>query len=100
MGRFIRFTGMIALCLLTTKPVLADDLLSILELAMRNDPQLRQAEAQLNSAQQQVILARSSLLPGANASFSESREASGQAGTVDLPGPGTGTDPEGGHRLL
>lgn len=84
MGRFIRFTGLLALCLLTTKPVLADDLLSILELAMRNDPQLRQAKAQLDSAQQQVTLARSSLLPGANASFTESREASGPAGTVDL----------------
>lgn len=84
MGRFIRFTGLLTLCLLTTKPVLADDLLSILELAMRNDPQLRQAEAQLNSAQQQVTLARSSLLPRANASFSESREASGPAGEISL----------------
>ncbi|MGM0631865.1 MAG: TolC family outer membrane protein [Pseudomonadota bacterium] len=84
MGRFIRITGLLSLCLLTTKPVLADDLLSILELAMRNDPQLRQAEAQLNSAQQQVIQARSTLLPRANASFSESREASGPAGVVSL----------------
>ncbi|MEX1198974.1 MAG: TolC family outer membrane protein [Pseudohongiellaceae bacterium] len=84
MGRFTRLTSLMMLGLLVAKPVLADDLLSILELAMRNDPQLRQAEAQFNSAQQQVIQARSSLLPGASANFSESREASGPAGLVSL----------------
>lgn len=84
MGRFLRTTGMLALCLLATRPALADDLLSILELAMDNDAQLRQAEAQLGSARQQVVQARSALLPNAAASFSESREASGPAGQVSL----------------
>src|SRR5690606_19670833 len=73
MGRFTRTIVLAAGLLVSTQPVFGDDLVTIMELAMRNDPQLRQAEAQLNSARQQVRLARASLLPQLSASVSEQR---------------------------
>lgn len=84
MRRFSRTLALAAGLLVSAQPALADDLVSILELAMRNDPTLRQAQAQLRSGQQQLILARSSLLPQASANFSEQRQAAGLEGVVDL----------------
>ena len=87
MGRFTRFTVFAAICLLGSQPALADDLLSIFELAQRNDPTLRQAEAQLRSGQTQLTVSRSSLLPQAGASISETRQAVGPSSDVDLLSP-------------
>ncbi len=75
MGRITRTMAALACCLLGAQHLHADDLVSIFELAQRNDPSLRQAQAQLRSGQQQVILSRSSLLPGVNAQASENRQA-------------------------
>jgi len=82
MQRFFRTTVLAAGLLVSAQTTLADDLVTILELAMRNDPQLRQAQAQLRSGQQQLTLARSSLLPQANASASEQRQSTGPAGDI------------------
>ena len=82
MHRFIRTTVLAAGLLVSAQTTLADDLVTILELAMRNDPQLRQAQALLRSGQQQLTLARSSLLPQANASASEQRQSTGPAGDI------------------
>lgn len=82
MQRFIRTTVLAAGLLVSAQTTFADDLVTILELAMRNDPQLRQAQAQLRSGQQQLTLARSSLLPQANASASEQRQSTGPAGDI------------------
>lgn len=82
MQRFIRTTVLAAGLLVSAQTTLADDLVTILELAMRNDPQLRQAQALLRSGQQQLTLARSSLLPQANASASEQRQSTGPAGEI------------------
>tara|TARA_R110002072_G_scaffold136124_2_gene278268 strand:+ start:258438 stop:259790 length:1353 start_codon:yes stop_codon:yes gene_type:complete len=82
MQRFIRTTVLAAGLLVSAQTTFADDLVTILELAMRNDPQLRQAQAQLRSGQQQLTLARSSLLPQANASASEQRQSTGPAGEI------------------
>ncbi|TFH75713.1 secretion protein [Gammaproteobacteria bacterium LSUCC0112] len=84
MGRFTRTIVLAAGLLVSVKPVFADDLVSILELALRNDPALRQAEAQLNSGQQQLRLARASLLPQVNASLSEQRQSTGPEGTISF----------------
>lgn len=84
MRRFSRTLALAAGLLVSAQPALADDLVSILELAMRNDPTLRQAQAQLRSGQQQLTLARSSLLPQASASFSEQRQSAGPEGEVTL----------------
>jgi outer membrane protein len=82
MQRFFRKTVLAAGLLIAAQTTFADDLVTILELAMRNDPALRQAQAQLRSGQQQLILARSSLLPQANASLSEQRQSTGPAGDI------------------
>lgn len=82
MRRFFRSTVLAAGLLVAVQPVLADDLITILDLAMRNDPSLRQAQAQLRSSQQQLVMARSALLPQLNASASEQRQSTGQAGDI------------------
>jgi outer membrane protein len=84
MGRFTRTMVLAAGLLVCVKPVFADDLVSILELAMRNDPTLRQAQAQLRSGQEQVRLARASLLPQLNATVSEQRQSTGPEGTISF----------------
>jgi outer membrane protein len=82
MGRFIRLAVLAAGLLVSAQPALADNLVTILELAMRNDPALRQAQAQLRSGQQQLTLARSTLLPQAGANISEQRQSTGPAGDI------------------
>ncbi|ALO45045.1 TolC family outer membrane protein [Pseudohongiella spirulinae] len=82
MQRFIRKTVLAAGVFFAAQSAFADDLVTILELAMRNDPALRQAQAQLRSGQQQLTLARASLLPQANASVSEQRQSTGPAGDI------------------
>jgi len=63
MGRFTQRLGLL-LCLSTASTaVMADDLVSILELAMRNDPTLRQAEAQYQSRRTLLDQGRAVLLP-------------------------------------
>lgn len=84
MGRFTRTMVLAAGLFVCAKPVLADDLLSVLELALRNDPTLRQAQAQLRSGNEQVRLARSSLLPQLSASLSEQRQSTGPEGTISF----------------
>ena len=56
MVRFFRTTAIAAGLLVASNPVFADDLVTIMELAMRNDPTLRQAEAQLNANRTQLDL--------------------------------------------
>jgi len=82
MVRFFRTTAIAAGLLVASNSVFADDLVTILELAMRNDPTLRQAEAQLNANRTQLDLARASILPQANATISEQRQNSGLAGDI------------------
>ncbi|MDO9518875.1 MAG: TolC family outer membrane protein [Pseudohongiella sp.] len=84
MGRFTRTMVLAAGLLVCAQPVFADDLVSILELAMRNDPTLRQAQAQLRSGQEQVRLARASLLPQLSATVSEQRQSTGPEGTISF----------------
>lgn len=84
MRRFTRTLALAAGLLVSAQPALADDLVTILELAMRNDPALRQAQAVLRSGQTQVMLSRSSLLPQASGNFTEQRQATGPEGDVDL----------------
>lgn len=76
MGRISCFLTA-ALCLTLASPALADDLYTVLELAMRNDPTLRQQEAQFRSRQTQVEQSRAALLPGVNINANTTRQTSG-----------------------
>ena len=77
MGR-IKYILTIAICLgVGTQTAVADDLFTVLELAMRNDPALRQAEAQYKSRQMQVLQSRASLLPNVSFGASRTRQTAG-----------------------
>lgn len=95
MGRFTQGLGL-AICLsLGTTPVLADDLVSILDLAMRNDPTLRQAEAQYKSRRTLLDQGRAALLPSLSLQGSTTRQTAGRAGEMSFR-PGSNSH---GYRL-
>lgn len=95
MGRFTQGLGL-AICLsLGTTSVMADDLVSILDLAMRNDPALRQAEAQYKSRQTILDQGRAALLPSLALQGTTARQTSGLAGQMSFR-PGQNTH---GYRL-
>ncbi len=80
MGRFTQGLGF-ALCLsISSSPAMADDLVSILDLAMRNDPTLRQAEAQFKSGETFLDQGRAALLPTVSLRGGTNRQTSNQAG--------------------
>jgi outer membrane protein len=84
MGRFTQRLGLL-LCLSTgATPVLADDLVSILELAMRNDPTLRQADAQYQSRRTLLDQGRAVLLPNVALQGSTTRQTAGPAGDMSF----------------
>lgn len=84
MGRFTQRLGLL-LCLTTAAtPVLADDLVSILELAMRNDPTLRQADAQYQSRRTLLDQGRAALLPNVALQGSTTRQTAGLAGEMSF----------------
>jgi outer membrane protein len=65
-----------------------DDLLSILQLALDNDPTLNQAEARYRANSENVIQTRANLLPTLGAGGSTTRETSGPPD--DIINPATG----------
>ncbi len=84
MGRLTQGLGL-ALCLSLGAPTtFADDLVSILDLAMRNDPTLRQAEAQYKSRQTLLDQGRAALLPSVALQGSTTRQTSGIAGQMSF----------------
>ncbi|MGJ8688562.1 MAG: TolC family outer membrane protein [Gammaproteobacteria bacterium] len=80
MGRFTQGLGL-SICLsIASTPVFADDLVSILDLAMRNDPALRQSQAQYNSGATFIDQGRAALLPTVALRGSTTRQTSDVAG--------------------
>lgn len=79
--------GLFLYCVLCTGPLQADDLLSILEMALDNDPTLRQAEASYRANRENMIQSRAALLPSLGAGGSTTRLTSGPTDTQ------FGTDP-------
>lgn len=84
MGRFTQGLGL-AICLsIGATPAMADDLVSILDLAMRNDPTLRQAEAQYESRHTLLDQGRAALLPSVVLQGSTTRQTAGIAGEMSF----------------
>ena len=77
MGRLAKYFGILAFSCIGTSFSYADDLLSILQLALDNDPTLRQAEASYRENRESMIQSRSSLLPSLVIGGSTSRLTSG-----------------------
>ncbi|MEX0964687.1 MAG: TolC family outer membrane protein [Pseudohongiellaceae bacterium] len=92
MGQLAKFFGILVLSCMSTSFSYADDLLSILQLALENDPTLRQAEASYRENRESMIQSRASLLPSVGLGGSTSRLTSGPTNSVyaDITDPVTG----------
>ena len=88
MGRTTKLLGMIACCGLLNANAHGQDLLTILQLALENDPQLNQAEAQYRANSENVIQTRANLLPTLGVGGTTTRQTSGPP--EDIFNPVTG----------
>lgn len=92
MGRLAKFFGVVVLGNLSLQTAFADNLYEILQLALENDPSLRQAEASYRANRENVIQSRASLLPSVGIGGSTSRLTSGPTDSVygNVTNPVTG----------
>lgn len=81
---------------MTTSFSYADDLLSILQLALDNDPTLRQAEASYRENRESMIQSRASLLPSIGLGGSTTRLTSGPTDSIYT----NITDPVSGQTIV
>jgi outer membrane protein len=77
MGKPTKYIGTLVLGCLVSSFSYGDDLLSILQLALENDPTLRQAEASYRENRESMIQSRSSLLPSVGLNANTTRLTSG-----------------------
>tara|TARA_B110000858_G_scaffold17319_1_gene17473 strand:+ start:8505 stop:9893 length:1389 start_codon:yes stop_codon:yes gene_type:complete len=96
MGKSAKYFGILALSCMTSSFSYGNDLLSILQLALENDPTLRQAEASYRENRESVIQSRSSLLPSLGVGGSTSRLTSGPTDSLY----NTVLDPDTGAPLI
>lgn len=82
MGRIAKLLGGVALGSLSLQTTYADNLYEILQLALENDPSLRQAEASYRANRENVIQSRASLLPTLGVGGSTSRLTSGPTDSI------------------
>jgi len=91
MRRLAKFVGVVALTSLSASiSHAADDLYGILEIALNNDPTLRQAEANYRANRENMIQSRANLLPNLNATGNTARLTSGPTDEVSAVNPFTG----------
>jgi outer membrane protein len=92
MGKAAKYIGILVLSGMTSSFSYGDDLLSILQLALNNDPTLRQAEASYRENRESMIQSRSPLLPTLGIGGSTTRLSSGPTDSiyVNIPDPVTG----------
>lgn len=69
-------------CLALVAPAYPDDLAQILDLALDNDPSLRQARAQYRSNRETMVQSRAALLPSLGIGGSTSRQTSGPTDSI------------------
>ena len=92
MGRVANFIGFILVSSLSVSASGADDLVSILQLAIANDPTLKQAEANYRANRENVFQSRAILMPSFGLQASTTRLTSGFTDSVyvDVPDPISG----------
>jgi outer membrane protein len=86
-SRFLKKTLGVAMLTLLSSSVLAEDLLQVFNLAVENDPVIRQARANYNAQHTRLDQGRSQLLPTLDLTGNTVRQAQGSFGA---PGPCTG----------
>ncbi len=92
MGRITKLIGILLVTGISSSFSYADDLMTILQLALENDPTLRQAEANYRANKENVIQSRASFLPNFGIGGSTTRLTSGPADSVyvNIPDPISG----------
>ncbi|MEQ8313603.1 MAG: TolC family outer membrane protein [Gammaproteobacteria bacterium] len=88
----MKYLGILLVCSLSPTLSQAQDLYSILQLALDNDPTLRQAEASYRANRETMVQSRSSLLPNLGVGGQTARITSGPSSPIfrDVPDPVTG----------
>ncbi len=95
MKRIAKLLGVSLLVSATSSLSHADDLFSILQMALENDPTLRQAEASYRANRENMIQSRANLLPTLGVGGSTTRLTSGPTDSVYA----TITDPVSGQQI-
>ena len=92
MLRRTKFIGILLFSSLTSSLSYGDDLVTILQLALDNDPSLKQAQASYRANRENVIQSRSSMLPSLGVGAGTSRLTSGYTDSqyVNMTNPLTG----------
>ncbi|MDP6536443.1 MAG: TolC family outer membrane protein [Gammaproteobacteria bacterium] len=82
MGRIAKFIGILLVGSLSSTLSYGDDLITILQLALDNDPTLKQAQASYRANRENVIQSRSALLPGLRITGQTTRQTSGPTDSI------------------
>ncbi len=92
MGSPARLLGIALCCAVTTSFTYADDLVDILDLALNNDPTLKQARATYRANREGVIQSRGAMLPSIGIGGNTARQSSGPTDSVyrDIRDPVSG----------
>ena len=92
MGRIAKFIGILIVSSFSSTVSYGDDLVTILNLALENDPTLKQAQANYRANRETVIQSRSTLLPSFGIQASTTRLTSGPTDSryINIPDPITG----------
>jgi outer membrane protein len=85
MRSLVKFIGIALCCAAASSVSVADDLVDIMELALDNDPTLRQARAVYRANRENMIQSRSSLLPTLGIGGTTSRQTSGPTDSQYIP---------------
>tara|TARA_B100000929_G_scaffold291076_1_gene287753 strand:- start:63 stop:1472 length:1410 start_codon:yes stop_codon:yes gene_type:complete len=88
----VKFIGILLFSSLTSSLSYGDDLVTILQLALDNDPSLKQAQASYRANRENVIQSRSSMLPSLGVGAGTSRLTSGFTDSqyINMTNPLTG----------
>jgi len=92
MGRIAKFFGILIVSCLSSTVSYGDDLVTILNLALENDPTLKQAKANYRANRELMVQSRSTLLPSFGIQAATQRITSGFTDSIyaDIPDPLSG----------
>ncbi len=82
MGPFVKILANFSIFLIASASSYADDLAGILDLALENDPTLRQARAQYRANRELLVQGRAALLPSFGVGGTTSRQTSGPTDSI------------------
>jgi outer membrane protein len=92
MGRIAKFIGILLVSSISSTVSYGDDLVTILNLALENDPTLKQAKANYRANRETMVQSRSTLLPSFGIQAATTRLTSGPTDSryVNIPDPISG----------